>query len=77
MLLMVMNQGISEPSGLRDREVPLMFLQRGDEHFTRQREEALFELRGHRHRPLDQRGDFVQQRVVHHGVAAELRRTWR
>ncbi len=72
MLLMVMNHGSSAPSGFRDREVPLMFLQRRDEYFARQGEEALFELSGDWHRPLDQRSHFIQQGVVRDGRAAQL-----
>ena len=64
MLLTVMNAGSSAPSRILDREVALVVLQRRDQHLARQREEALLEAPGERHRPLDQRGDFVEQRIA-------------
>ena len=48
-----------------------MFLQRAEQHLARQREEVLLEAAFDRHGPLDQRGDLVEQRVVHHRAAAE------
>ena len=45
-----------QPSVLRpDREIPLVVLQRRDQHFRRQFEEARFEAARQRHRPFDQR----------------------
>ncbi len=55
-----------------DGEVTLMVLQGRDEHFARQRQEILIEAAADRHRPFDQRGDFVQQSVAEQRVSAEL-----
>ena len=56
-----------------DREVALVFLQGAEQHLARQREEVLLEAALDRHRPLDQRGDLIEQRVVHHRTATERR----
>ena len=64
MLLTVMNQGSSCRRRVLHREVALVILQRRDQHFARQREEALLEAAGDRHRPFDQRRDFIEQRLA-------------
>ena len=61
MLLTVMKRG-SSALGIFDREVALVLLQRRDQHLARQREKARLEVPGERHRPLDQRGDLIEQR---------------
>ena len=43
------------------REVALVILERRDQHFARQGQEALLELPGDRHRPFDQRGHLIEQ----------------
>src|SRR5262245_53953600 len=42
-----------------------MVLQGGNENLARQFEKALLELASERHRPLDERCDLIEQRVVH------------
>ena len=59
----VMNQGMSRPVGVPHREIALVVLHRGDRHFRRQLEELRIETPRERHRPLDQAGHFVEQRV--------------
>ena len=62
------------PVGALHRKVALMVLQRRDQHLSRQRQEALLEAAGERHRPFHQRRDLIEQRVAHQRPAAELRR---
>ena len=57
-----------------DGEIALVILQRRDQHLARQRQEARLEMPGERHRPLDQRGDFIEQRVAHQWPAAQASR---
>ena len=49
------------PSAPSIGEIPLMVLNRRDHHFARQLEKALLEAAGDRHRPFDQRRDFIEQ----------------
>src|SRR6185436_16239011 len=44
-----------------DREIPLMLLQRGDQHLAGQLQESRLEIAGDRIRPLHQRRHFVEQ----------------
>ena len=53
------------------REIPLVMLQRGDQHFARQIEETRFETARERARPFHQRGDFIEQCLVEQRLAAE------
>jgi hypothetical protein len=70
MLLTVMNQGSSLCRARPRPQIALVVLQRRDQHFPRQREEALIESPGKRHRPLDQRGHFIEQFVADDRAAA-------
>ena len=47
-----------------DGEIPLVVLDRGDDHFARQRQEAPFEPAHDRHRPFDQGGHLIEQRAL-------------
>ena len=47
-----------------------MILHRRDRHFLRQLQVALVEMPEQRHRPFDQRRDFIEQRVFDDCVAA-------
>ena len=62
--------------GCLDGEVALMFLQRGEQYFSRQGEKALIETPDDCHRPLDERGHFIEQRLIEHRLAS-LRRSTR
>ena len=72
MLLTVMKHGSSRPCWSSTAKVALVILQRRNQHFTRQREEALFEATGQRYRPFHQRRDFIQQRIADQCAPAEL-----
>ena len=48
-----------------DREVALVVLDGGDDHFPRQRQEALLEPARDGDRPLHQGGDFIEQIAFH------------
>ena len=64
MLLTVMKAGSSRACASSSGKVALVVLQGRDQHLARQGEEALLEAPGERHRPLDQRGDFLEQRLA-------------
>ena len=64
MLATVMKCGSSLPSAPCTGKVALVLLQRGDQHFARQLEEARLEGTGDGAGPFDQRGDFVEQRLA-------------
>jgi hypothetical protein len=74
MLLTVMNHGVQRAVRVLHREVALVLLQRRDQHFARQFEEAILEAALDRDRPFDQRGHFIEQRVADDRAAAERRR---
>jgi hypothetical protein len=57
--------------GVLHGEVALVLLQRGDQDFARQIEEAPLERAGDGGGPFHQRGDFVEQRIVEQGFARE------
>ncbi len=58
-------EAVGEPAvRLEQRKVLLVRLHRQDQAFRRHGEELRVELAGEHVRPLDQRGDFVEQRVV-------------
>src|SRR5580704_16996623 len=66
------NEGGLEGAGaVLHREVTLVSLQRGDQHLARQREEARLEAPGECHRPLDERGDLLEQVLLDEGAAPE------
>ena len=62
------------PGAVLDREVALVILERRDQHFARQRQEARLERPGDRHRPFDQRGDFLEQRLLDDRPAVQAQR---
>ena len=61
------------PLCIAHREIPLVLLHRGDQHFGRQFEELRVESSRQRDRPFDQARDLVEQRVVDDGDAIQLR----
>ena len=71
MLLTVMKCAQQLSARAFHREIPLVMLQRGDQHLARQFEETRLETAGERTGPFDQRGDFVEQRLVDQRRAAQ------
>ena len=59
--------------GVLDGEVALVFLQGAEQHLAGQREEVRLEAALDHHRPLDECGDLIEQRVAHHRAATEHR----
>ena len=64
MLLTTRKRLVSRPSRVEQREVLLVRLHRQDEALRRHGEELGVEAAGQHVRPLDQRGDLVEQRLV-------------
>ncbi len=56
------------PALRADRKIFLVGLHGGDEHLGRQVQEARLKAAEDRHGPLDQRGDFIQEVGVDHGL---------
>src|SRR5213080_2299766 len=76
MLLTAMKAGRRRPEASH-REVTLVVRERRDQHFPRQREEALLEAPRERHRPLGERRHLIEERGGDERAAARVRRRGR
>src|SRR5205823_744139 len=65
------------PGSILHREVTLVVRERRDQHFPRQREEALLEAPRERHRPLGERRHLIEERGGDERAAARVRRRGR
>ena len=66
--------GQEAPGSILHREVTLVVRERRDQHFPRQREEALLEAPRERHRPLGERRHLIEERGGDERAAARVRR---